>query len=395
MLNLAAALRARTIATNSDADLQRAVRLLRSAVAEMVTLIERAAAAAALGEPLVLRFERLGEDADLSKAVRAARFSAAGAAAPDPRRSLRRLTLAAALRVAACRNRDTATADESVREARLALDEVGSLPAGHPSRTAALSKLSLALFSRAQLLLAPGGLTEALQLAREAWADIPADDPSRPSRAANLAVVLSAFDDRGSIEMLQEIIDSLPAGHVRRSAILVNLSAARYETPDPIEQRRAIDNWREAALDPAAVTTDRLEAAHRWGAAAQRLGLADQTLAAHRCTAELLPRVSWRGIGTASRQNRSSDGKGWPVRPRPPRSTSAISGPPWNCWKAPAAWPGASCWSCGRTWPSSPRSTPNWRRDSSGSGTPWTHRRWKRPSSRPVSPPGGASDHLG
>jgi hypothetical protein len=155
------------------------------------------------------------------------------------------------------------------------------------------------------LLLAPGGLTEALHLAHEAWAETAADDPGRPGRAANLAMVLSAFDDRSSIEMLQEVINSLPAGHIRRSVMLVNLGAARYETPDPVEQRRAIDNWREVALEPAAVTTDRLEAALRWGAAAQRFGLADQALAAHRCAGELLPRATWRGIGTASRQHRS------------------------------------------------------------------------------------------
>ena len=321
LTNWAAALQDRVTARYSEADMTKMTDLLRSAVAISAAPEERAVAASTLSRVLRLRFERAGARADLAEAVTAARLSVSVTGARGPRYPVRLLGLADVLRVMSRTDRDPMLADEAVETSRSALGALASLPAGHRSRTAALSQLSGCLINRARLRDRTDELGEALLYARQARQETQPDDPHLALRIANLVAAHSALATKGSpgersalIAAMREAAAQLDDGSPYRAPALVNLgvmlygdATGRHAGPDRLE---AIDTWRQAAQAPAAASMDRLQAAYRWGAGAFHAALVELAAAGYAYAAGLLPQVAWHGIEARERQRVDAEWQG-------------------------------------------------------------------------------------
>jgi tetratricopeptide (TPR) repeat protein len=303
------ALESRYGATGNSADLDEAIEVIRLAVETLPaghTL--RAGYLSDLNGLLQTRYERNGSGADVDQAVTLGRRALEAYPAGHPQRPKTAAALGNILRARYEHGRSVADLEESVRLAREAVTEI---PAGVPGRSYCLGVLALTLRIRFER----GGDMADLDAAIDATTAGLAGETGlgRVSFLANLgALQLLRYrwtGDRAALDtavaVLRQATAATVSSRVADGAIRSNLGAAlaaRFDlSGDPADLEDASAALRtatEAITAPAAV---------RVGAAARLAHLTAETegpaaaLPQYTAVAELLPLLSWRGIGVGDR----------------------------------------------------------------------------------------------
>ncbi|MGD9525608.1 MAG: hypothetical protein AB7V44_02345 [Pseudonocardia sp.] len=305
--------------TSSPDDLAAAVAAGRAAVADAPTDEPRRWTAwSNLSNVLRMRFELLGDGADLTEAVElgrtALRLAEDGAAPvpgnPDPRSSCA-VNLAAALLARLLAGGPTGDADEVIDLGRLIIDDAGT-PDAH--RILLMSHLVGALQERAHRALdhvaARPDLDDAVTLSHQLVALPEPED--RGLHLANLTNCLLTRNDSDDVDAAvgaaDEAVRLLRPGTqawARAAATRATAYATRWlSTHDDGDATTALTQQVAVAGSAAAAAEVRLGAARDAAALATRCGNASLALDAARTAVGLLPLVAWRGLDRSSRTGR-------------------------------------------------------------------------------------------
>ncbi|MBO2458465.1 CHAT domain-containing protein [Actinomadura violacea] len=256
LMNLGGALYDRYEIGWDPADLDAAVRHLREAVE--ATAETDPALSDRLGllcVCLLMRYESSGALADLGEAVRSGRIALARCAPGDPARGVRLSDMSGILSRWYDHTGDAAALDEAVdcvREALAASTEDDAL------RPVFLSNLGGLLQNRYERSGTVADLDEAVDRLRLAVFTSAPDDAGLPVRLSNLGTSLQArFEELGAMgdlaeamAVLQEAVGRMPAGHPAAAAARSNLASALDSAHDvtgsPQYLAEAIDHMRAA-----------------------------------------------------------------------------------------------------------------------------------------------------
>ena len=192
------------LGTGDTAALERAVDLLRRAVAAAGTGHPgRVRCLANLGSVLLTRFETAGSPADLEEAIELGRASVAGTAPDHPDRAMYLSNLGNALLTRFEHLGAEADLDAAIDAGQAAVD---GWP-GHPDHAAMVSNLDLALRTRAAYRDRVSDLDTLIDRARRAAAMPPGGPSGRADRAAELGrALLARFERFGDPADLEEAV---------------------------------------------------------------------------------------------------------------------------------------------------------------------------------------------
>ncbi|MFI7107053.1 CHAT domain-containing protein [Nonomuraea sp. NPDC050227] len=198
---------------------------------------------ATLGDLLLDRFQRLGMDEDLEKAIGVLREGLAVVPEAEPERDVLWISLSGALRLRYERSGSLADLDESISLVRANLDlSVGA---------SAPAELGLLLFHRFLAVGEQADLDAAIELMRGVAAAMPADSADAPLVAGRLADMLGARFERSGEP------DDLRAYLTAAAEVLSGTSVDAPEHPVALDRlRHAVSLTYEATGEPAVL--DRL-----------------------------------------------------------------------------------------------------------------------------------------
>ncbi|KAF9072229.1 CHAT domain-containing protein [Rhodocollybia butyracea] len=194
------------------------------------------------------RFQRLGEMADLEKAVAYWREELGLFPAPHPNRGASLNNLATALTFQFQQTGDLKKLEESIQCHR---DALQLFPAPHQNRAYSLNNLAFALFTQFQRQGDFEILEESIRYHREGLKLTPVPHPNRGTSLINLGLALSArFDHQGdltnleeSIQCYREALKLCPPPHPSRSNSLNGLSSVLLTQ---FEQKGDFENLEES-----------------------------------------------------------------------------------------------------------------------------------------------------
>ncbi|MDH6109196.1 tetratricopeptide (TPR) repeat protein [Kitasatospora sp. MAP12-15] len=232
--NLGAAYLRRFQCLGLDGDLDRAIELGGLALDTAPPgHPERAGHLAELGRACLVRFERAGVMEDLDRAIELTE-QALDAPADHPHQAVRLANLGLAYRRRFERVGTAADLDRAIELTEQALD---AAPPDHPERAGHLAKLGdayLAWFDRVGVM---GDLERAIEAREQALAVTPADHSQRAWHLANLgAAYRRRFERVGTvadldraIKLAEQAIDAAPEDHADRPGVLSDLAATYRE----------------------------------------------------------------------------------------------------------------------------------------------------------------------
>ncbi|NUS81063.1 MAG: CHAT domain-containing protein, partial [Streptomyces sp.] len=231
--NLGAALRVRAERLGNRADLDRAIELSREAPDALpADHPDRATYFTNLCTTLLVRYTWAGDQQDLADAVRAARQAVDTTAPADTAALVVHLSnLGIALRRRYEWSRALTDLDESIEAARAA---VAALPPGHVDTSQHHGNLAVALLSHYERTGAATDLDEAIDAARIAADGVDDAHPQRHVHLSNLGLVLGhRHDSEGrrvdadeAVDRLRHAVRLCPTGHPQRPIYLSNLAMA-------------------------------------------------------------------------------------------------------------------------------------------------------------------------
>jgi tetratricopeptide (TPR) repeat protein len=312
LLTLSNALQLRYQRRGVAADLDEAVALLRELIAGAPNDASAGVALTNLGNALTSRFGRFGAMEDLDAAVTAGRR----AVTSDPEHGADHEQLSSLSFALMTRFTELARPedlDEGIDYARKAL---AAVPAGHANRSRYLSNLAGLLAQRFTLLEHGPDLDEAVTTGRQAIAAAPPGRPERPGYQANLgAYLMSRFrafhdlsDCDAALERFREALAGFPEDHPDRAALLLNIAhtaGSRSEISGSAADRQAaLDGFREATAVTSAAALWRARAALGWARLAVDDGQTAQAVEATRIGLRLLPMLVDRGLSGADQRRR-------------------------------------------------------------------------------------------
>ncbi len=276
-----------------------------AAAAELATTMSNLATA------LRLRFERVGDFADLEEAVRLSR-SAVDTTHQNPIALGANLsTLGGVLRDRFERLRDPQDLDEAIATMRRVVD---GTPPDHPMLRTYLSNLSNLLQTRFEHDGRADDLDEAITVARRVIDSAPGEDPNS---SLYLTVLSGALLNRSqhpahapdldeAIAALRRVVDATPDGTIDLSTYLFNLGFAlrtRFKSTNAeTDLREAAGLWTRAARTQSAPAQTRMQAAEAAAQANARLEGLPAAAEAYHEAMELLPLLAWHGLGEADRR---------------------------------------------------------------------------------------------
>ncbi|MDK3257017.1 hypothetical protein [Blastococcus capsensis] len=263
---------------------------------------------------LRLRFERLGDPADIVEAAELA-LQAAKCAAGSPMLPRLQSNLGVTLRV-----RFTVSGDvEDLRGAiAWAKKSLRSAPPQDPDRVGMLANLGLALLEASIESGRDELLREAVTVMRDVMTATSEGDEDRSMYAQNLADALRVTAERtrtsadadAAVVAASEALDLVPPGHPSMTASLSDLGRAhrvRFEiSSDPSDAERAIDLRRRAAVTVGGPATSRALAARAWGEWAAVDGQQEEAGRGYTYAVGLLPQVAWHGLDRSARERHMS-----------------------------------------------------------------------------------------
>ncbi|MFJ3668114.1 CHAT domain-containing protein [Streptomyces sp. NPDC090106] len=247
--NLGAVLRVRAERLGDRADLDRAVELSLQAVDALPAgHPDRATYLTNVCTALTVRYTWAGDQRDLTEAVRTAREAVAGTAAAETGALVVHLTnLGSVLRRRHEWSGALADLDESVEAHRAA---VAALPPAHVDAALHHGNLAVAFMSRYERAEDAADLDAAIRAARAAADGVGDEHPQRPNHLSNLGRALGhRYESQGTPGDADEAVDRLrhavrlcPAGHPQRSFYLVNLVTALLARSGGIDPRTPRDD---------------------------------------------------------------------------------------------------------------------------------------------------------
>jgi hypothetical protein len=266
LANLGVALQTRFRRTGNMADLDEAIQFMTAALrASQASGSDSATDLSNLGYSLRLRFERSGDMADLTEAISLGR--AAVAAAPnDPERFYYLDSLAGSLNALFERTEQLAAIDEAIALVRAA---VAATPSGHPERPRYLANANAALHARFRRTGKIADIDGAIEAGRAALQAAPRHDAELPRYMANLGAALldrykvtrEPADIDEAIDLLQQAVRAVPEGHPDRASYQSRLGNARRTrfdwTADPQDATAAIEALRSAVAAVPIGSTER------------------------------------------------------------------------------------------------------------------------------------------
>jgi hypothetical protein len=292
LANLGNALGVRSAVTAARGDSDRAVTYLRQAVELAAGSLRRPAMLSNLAAALLERFDITGELVDLDEAIDLLETALAESAPNDPELPSRLSNLGNALRRRQLRRRGgREDLDRAVSAYERALAATAD---GDPDRTAYHSNLGNALHQRYDVTGDPGDLDRAVQELETAVEQTPAESPDRPHYVNNLSATLSARgervdstdDFRRASALLRDALQLQSVVSINRAGMFVNLGNAASElasrTRSAEERDLALAAYRSATRDGIATNpADALAGAHNWTEWAARRGVWAEVVEAH------------------------------------------------------------------------------------------------------------------
>ncbi|MEO3749412.1 CHAT domain-containing protein [Streptomyces sp. B6B3] len=226
------ALRIRYERVGELADLEDAITAGRAAVqATPTNHFQRAGRLSNLGAVLHLRFERVGELADLEDAIDRLRAAVEATPTNDPDRAGRLSNLGVALESRFGRVGELVDLEDAITAGRAAVE---ATPIYHPARAMFLSNLGGTLGSRFERVGELADLNDAIDRLRAAVEATPIYHPDQAMFLSNLGAALARrFERVGELADLEDAIDRLraaveitPTGHPDRAGRVSNLGAS-------------------------------------------------------------------------------------------------------------------------------------------------------------------------
>jgi hypothetical protein len=314
--DLCGALLARFDRSGDLADASSAIRAGRAAVADArPDDRDRARYLSNLGGALRARFERAGELADLNEAIRAVR-DAITAGDGHPERVTFVHNLGLLLHARFLRTKRLADLTEAIGAARAV---AAVTRAGDPRYAEYQCVLGVDLWQRFQESGNPADLNEAIEAGRAAVRAAAVGHPRRALFLHDLCNMLlsrlfsaggptmSRADLREVITTAQAAVDATPAGHPNLVGYLFNLGTGLWArsgvTGNPRDAAGAFAAWRQATRVQAGPAARRLSVARAWGQFAADRGMMPEAEAGLTAAVELLPLQAWHGLRQHTRQN--------------------------------------------------------------------------------------------
>jgi tetratricopeptide (TPR) repeat protein len=299
---------------DDPATLNRAVELLRSALAGTAGQRVPPGWLSNLGVALRIRYVRQGFPGDLDEAIKLGRFAVRG---DHSQRPWHLANLAAALRLRALRSAAMADLDEAIEINRTV---AATVPADDPPCGDLMSNLALTLQTRFARTGVLADLDQAVEAARAAVRMMPAGDPARAVKLANLSSTLrQRYLCTGAIRDIDAAVRA--AGGRWPNARAASPTAPRSSTSrpqpcaggstaagiwrtsiSPSDLDTAIASWHEAAGTVSAASLTRLESATSSASATAKAGGLPVAVSAYATAVSLLPLVAWRGIARADQE---------------------------------------------------------------------------------------------
>ncbi|MFK3985617.1 CHAT domain-containing protein [Micromonospora sp. NPDC050397] len=281
------------------AHLERAIALLRTAVAAADNPVLQAHASHLLGAALLRRHTATGDTVALDEAAQECRRAVTLLSEDHPDRVNHLNSLGTVLLKRYDRTGIRPVLTEAVEAFRAV---VAATPPTHPHRVGMLRNLSNALGRASESDEAISLLREAVTLARPG-------SPDESSFRNDLGIALrQRFDHTGdpalldeAIELLRAAADAAPRTSDARPRRLSNLAFALARRSGRDAEVAAM--FQEAALSPLPPTLERVADAREWGRTWARTGAWSRALAGFELAVELLPRVASHGVGRRDQEH--------------------------------------------------------------------------------------------
>ncbi|WP_018504720.1 CHAT domain-containing protein [Parafrankia discariae] len=316
------ALRLRFEHAGDPADLEAAISLLQIAVDAAPSTpstpsapsdrSDHARCLSNFGLALRIRFQQVGDLADLNTAIDALRASTDVIPTHHPDQAGMRLNLGTALLYRFQRTDDLADLDAAVTNLRTAADLI---PTGHRRRGLMLANLGGALQIRSARTDDPADHEAAIAAFRTAVDVTPAGRPDRGTMLANLGGALrlrfQRTDDPADLEValthLRTAVRITPADRPDRASILSEFANALWsrfgQSHDPADVDAALDALRAAVDVQAAPPRIRMAAARGWGLIAGAEQRWQDAMAGHEAAVALLGRLAPRGLDRGDQEH--------------------------------------------------------------------------------------------
>ncbi|MFI7453980.1 CHAT domain-containing protein [Nonomuraea sp. NPDC049714] len=312
-LQLAVMLSQRFLVTGDAPDVDRCVEIVGSVLAALPAHSPwRRLAYETLSENLWKRAQHRGDLDDLDDAIDAMDLALAVPTSDHRHLAVNLYNKAGMLGLRFDEHARPEDLDGAIEAGRAAL---AALPAGHYYRPVVSKGLSLLYLERPDANSADD-LSEIIGRGREALAATAEDDPSWASQQHLVGVgrllrfgrTGRARDLRSAIRAIEASVAATPPGDPAlgsRAAQLGLVLNVRYERRGRRRDRdRAMDAYRLAASVTSNGTLSRLESNRDYAAYTLRHGRPVEALEHYRiCVQDLLPLVTWRGLGRRSQEN--------------------------------------------------------------------------------------------
>jgi hypothetical protein len=312
-LQLATMLSQRFLVTGDPADVDRSIEIVGSVLAALPAHSPwRRLAYETLSENLWKRAEHRGDLDDLDDAIDAMDLTLKVPTSDHRQLAVNLYNKAGMLGLRFGEHGRPEDLDGAIEAARASL---AALPTGHYYRPVVSKGLSLLYLERPDAT-STDDLSEIISRGREALAATAADDPSWASqqhvvgagRLLRFGQTGRGRDLRGAIRAIEATVAATPPGDPAlgsRAAQLGLVLSLRYERRGRRRDRdRALDAYRLAAGVTSNGTLSRLENNRAYAAYTLRHGRPVEALEHYRiCVQDLLPLVTWRGLGRRSQEN--------------------------------------------------------------------------------------------
>lgn len=313
MSALVAMRRTRSSVTGSLADVDQAVQRGREAANLPASDEAHHSVLVHLCYALRTRYTMTRQQEDLDESVEVGRQALAALPPRGPRGILALIQLGASLGERYDATGHPADLAEVIRVHQDALRLVGD-DYTHPARWTIITHLSQAFAERAVLSDNLADLDEAVTLANSTLDHVPDSDPVKAMLLSTLAGALrrryamtrAAQDLADGLRAQRRVVALTPDDHPARSQRLVGLAAMlvdEYQAAGNVERlTEALPLLRDAYQIQVAPPHDRITAARLFGSLSAQTGDDHGALEGLSKAVELLPRLAWRGVGRATRE---------------------------------------------------------------------------------------------